>query len=701
MQRLLKLQFKFRTVPIALLGLCIAAFGLLIPDLGYYWDDWTQILISRLYNLSTYWEYFSYDRPSSAWTHILFAPILGGTPMYWQAFTMLLRWLTGLGMWWTFCGVWPAFKRQVTLAALLFLVYPSFTQQPHAVSYHQHFTQYLLFFLSMGAMVYAQRKQRRFWIFTALSLVSLGLHLSITEFFIGAEFLLRPLLLWFLVIEQDGKTKGNGFLQRVLAMIKLWWPYLLVTVGYTIWRLYLVQFPEGEPHGPELLLSLFSQPLMTLTRLMKFLSLDTLYILVTSWSNVLDLKLENANQPVVIASWVISLAVAVGLIFYLSRLTEEESQAHENGYLVRRARWLKQALLTGVVVALAGPSPLWVMGFQMVNPAIPDFHVDRFSLVSMFGVSLLIVALIEWGMKDWLRKVVFLSLLVGLAAGFQVRTENDYRWVWTQQLRFYWQLTWRAPHIEAPTALVAEEIFLPNQELVSTASALNLLYPQESYPENLSYWLYRLRPRYSNGLPEGNQISFNTSHRMLKFAASTPESLLIQFDPEVASCLWVLDPVYSAGNPDIPKITLQALSISNLDRIASDSLWEEGPPADLFGEELPHGWCYLFQKADLARQMGDWKRVIELGEEANNQGFSPAQYPSNSPYEWTPFIEGYLHQERWDEARDLTLASYNYMPKYGPMLCDLWQRTAADLSSSADAVETYSSMVVQLGCETE
>jgi len=29
-----------------------------------------------------------------------------------------------------------------------------------------------------------------------------------------------------------------------------------------------------------------------------------------------------------------------------------------------------------------------------------------------------------------------------------------------------------------------------------------------------------------------------------------------------------------------------------------------------------HGWCYYYQKANLARQQGDWEQVIALGREA-------------------------------------------------------------------------------------
>ena len=46
------------------------------------------------------------------------------------------------------------------------------------------------------------------------------------------------------------------------------------------------------------------------------------------------------------------------------------------------------------------------------------------------------------------------------------------------------------------------------------------------------------------------------------------------------------------------------------------------PPPMLFGPEPPHTWCYYFQKADLARQRGDWDEVARLGDEARELGFA-------------------------------------------------------------------------------
>ena len=77
----------------------------------------------------------------------------------------------------------------------------------------------------------------------------------------------------------------------------------------------------------------------------------------------------------------------------------------------------------------------------------------------MFGAALLFTAAVEWIGKKQLQKAALLAVLIGLAAGFHLRTANEYRWMWVYQTRFYWQLSWRAPAIQPETAIVAEDDF--------------------------------------------------------------------------------------------------------------------------------------------------------------------------------------------------------------------------------------------------
>lgn len=674
--------FRPWTLPLALLALLVAAFGLMIPWLGLYWDDWAQLLANRLYGYQAYWRYFASDRPLSAWTHLLFAPLLGGTPLHWQIFTLGLRWLTTCAMFWTFSALWPQARRPLAFAALLFAVYPAFTQQPVAVSYHQHWLQYLLFFISLGAMIRAARQPQRFWPYTLLALATLLLHLSITEFFIGVE-LLRPLFLWLAV-----GAASEHFASRLKAVLRLSAPYLAILTAYVAWRLVFLRFPGEDPHPPELLVNLLRQPGAALLQLARFALMDVLYILVTHWSQVFDLRLLDSYQPVILASYVLTVIVAVAAAFYLSRLQDGEPQPGEE-----QRRWLRQALVVGALVTLLGPAPIWVTGNQLVNTV--DFHTDRFALVAMFGASLLVVALLEWAGRSQAQKAVLLAVLIGLAAGFHLRTANDYRWMWTSQLRFYWQLTWRAPDIAPGTALISEDALLPNQELFSSSAAINLLYPQPPAPEYLAYWMYTLRPKYSDGVPE--QIDYYTHLRIYTFTASTPNSLVLHYDPSRASCLWVLSP-NDLYNPDLPELTRSALRFSNLERIGAEPRLPGYPPQDLFGPEPEHDWCYFYQKADLARQLQDWTQIAALGDEARQRGYWPSHPASNAASEWLPFLEGYARVGRWEDAQAITQAVVEHDPKYGDLLCRVWGRFDAWVDAGNVGRAAQQQVFARLGC---
>lgn len=91
--------FPVWVTALALLILLILGFGLMIPWLGFYWDDWPIVLAARLQGVSAFWEYYRLERPFSAWTYVATIPILGTTPLVWNIFTLLLRWLTVVGMW--------------------------------------------------------------------------------------------------------------------------------------------------------------------------------------------------------------------------------------------------------------------------------------------------------------------------------------------------------------------------------------------------------------------------------------------------------------------------------------------------------------------------------------------------------------------------------------------------------------------------
>jgi len=124
----------------------------------------------------------------------------------------------------------------------------------------------------------------------------------------------------------------------------------------------------------------------------------------------------------------------------------------------------------------------------------------------------------------------------------------------------------------------------------------------------------------------------------------------------------------------------------------------EGEPVmpALYGSEPNHGWCYYYEKADLAAQYSDWDSVIRLGAQAFNVG----DYP-NDPTEYFPFIEGYAQTGDWAQAEQLSLRAYRVSKSYmSPILCLLWERIDAETPDNPEKESGIDKIQENLNCET-
>ena len=691
MKRIQSLKFPAWTVPVALLVICIASFGLLLPQLGFYWDDWAKISVHTFFGLNGYWAYYAEDRPYSGWTHILFTYLLGDAPLGWQILDLVLRWLSAVAMWACLRLLWPRARFLAASAAMLFLIYPVFTLQPIAVTFHQQWLQFVLYFLSMGFMLLAFRRPKyAFWLSIAAMLALLG-QLLITEYFIGVE-LLRPLFIWF------AAGPESGSLRRRLGMaLKRYAPYLLVVAVYIVWRLFFIHLTGADPYRADTLYNLFSKPLATILDTSRTILVDTFYIIIGTWTGPFDLGMD-ANIPhFTYFAWAVGLLCAVAVFIFFSLLNvPEPNETSEPTVPGRRTNYLPQALILGAAGILAGPIPAWITARQVVF----DVHSNRYAQASMFGAGLLLAAVIIWLVRHKVQAAFILSILVGISSIYAINTGDGYRRITAAENRFSWQLYWRAPYIKPATALISETEMFQNQGLFSTSAMLNLIYPQPpGSHQKLAYWAYTIEPRYTeNYIPDPLTIGFNTTFRTLHFEGSTPNTLLIRYDAQKSSCLWVINPA-DKMSPYLPKLAVRMIALSNLSRIQSQPITPGyHPPSALFGAEPAHTWCYYFEKADLDRQTGDWSGLAQIGDQVQQLGYKPSNPASNAPHEWIPFIEGYAHIGRWMDASKVTKLAFDQDVLYKPMLCDLWQRLLKDTPSAPSQPAASKDMNDEIGC---
>ncbi len=253
----------------------------------------------------------------------------------------------------------------------------------------------------------------------------------------------------------------------------------------------------------------------------------------------------------------------------------------------------------------------------------------------------------------------------------------DFKHDWDTFKDFFWQLSWRIPDLEENTIVLTTNFPLKYYSDNSLTAPLNWTYAPESADEKLAYVFYYSDVRLKVGRLQAleKDLPVHQWYRSFSFDGNTSDTVVIRYDPR--GCVQVLDNVYANAGiiPNLSSLEADGIPLSNLDRIITDPAVEKFPPFEIVGEEIPRGWCYYFEKADLARQTQDWDKVIALREQAQAQDL----YPRN-PSEWLPFIEAYIQTGHWENAMQLMQASLDVEMKYKNGILYTWQRLEAEIS---------------------
>jgi pentatricopeptide repeat protein len=111
--------------------------------------------------------------------------------------------------------------------------------------------------------------------------------------------------------------------------------------------------------------------------------------------------------------------------------------------------------------------------------------------------------------------------------------------------------------------------------------------------------------------------------------------------------------------------------------------------------EPAHDWCYYFTKAELAYQMGDFEKVIELGEAALATGKS-----TGDPNEWLIFIEAHAMAGDFQTAEKLSelMLSEGHDARIARGLCVIWKRMQTQ--SPAGSEDRVREVLSQFGCDS-
>ncbi len=691
----------------------ILAFGFFIPFFGLYQDDWHFIHYGSAAGARGMLEFLTMDgRPTAAWVYATLYPLLGFSPLPWHVLSLTLRLVTVLLAFSTLTTLFPNRSRTNTLAAFFFLLYPIFTLQPQAVVYAEHWMAFALFFASMLLMLRAIQEPKRWLIYTALAILAETLHLFTVEYFVGLE-LLRPFAIWVLLRLGTARLSPNpphtqarshpfysGYAQAIKHIAKLWLPYFLILLLFLYWRTVFLGSLDLRNNPADAL------SLQTVITTLQHLGADVALVLVSSWFKLVDpsaLELTRARNFIVLA---ITFASALLAYIYSRSISDNVPQqesssstdprntqhATPNSYPLSPTSYLLSSLL----FLLLGLAPAYAANF-IIHLKLEPWN-GRFALAALPGAGMLLALVFDSLFTSEKTRRVMFAILIGLLIGYHNRVAFDFKTSWEKQVKLYEQLTWRAPSIEPGTAIITDQEILSYMGDYPTSFALNTIYREASLRDDTKplrpspYWFFAMSENLgtdADSLAEG--VELTAKKYASTFVGNSRDSLIIVFEPEKNQCLWILRPE-DAAYRGLPEQVKKAAQVSNLSRI------HDQPQTDfaLFKTIVPEkreSWCFHYQRADLARQMGDWEQVVFFWELAERGGHKPGH-----GFEYIPFIQAYAHTGDWQTALALMKQSNRVSANMKTILCPVWEELALSAPESAERDSTNDEAMEFLGC---
>lgn len=600
-----------------LIILSAVAYLPLISRFGYTHDDWYLMYSAGAYGPSVFRDIFSVDRPMRALVMIPAYLLFGENPLYYNLSAYFFRVLGALAFFWILSLLWSRARTATTLIAALFVIYPGFLSQPNGIDYQSHIMGLASALFSVALTLKAILSESRA---TKLGLHFLAMltavfYLGQMEWYIGFEFFRWACV--FLLAARNGGT----LLHKARRAVEWAYPALAGPGLFLIWRIFFFESERGATDVDFQFLQFIQYPIQTLYHWTVQVAQDLFDVTLAAW--VIPL----AQLTGYIQRWGGALAIlttaALVVALYRSKLGETSSEPDQ-------ADFTREAFLLGALTAIGGLIPIAVVNRDVVFPAF-----SRYSLVSSAGVAILIVtALMHLNRRTLQLGVIAVLSLIALLThhGNAVKYAND-----SDALRyFWWQVAWRVPQFEKNVTLVAVYPAGAIEEDYFVWGPANLIYyPEKQNEKNIQPGLFAAIVNRDTVLKALTRQRQEYDQRKNIITYANYRNIVILTQPTASACVRVID----GTRPELSHWDLDAIRVmspySEMEHVLADEA-PHAPPEVVFGPEPTHGWCFFYQKADLARQQGDWEAVLEIGGQAFDQNLSPAD-----PIEWMPFLQAY------------------------------------------------------------
>ena len=661
-------------LPLGLLIICLLSYGIIAKKLGFYLDDWYIIWTYRTFGATKFVEFFEGDRPLFSMVYRIFIPIIKDDPLVWQYFAIFTKWLSAIALWQLLRLILPEKRWLPYSVAALFAVYPGFKFHYFSVMYSQNYALLTIYFLSYIFMILGMRKSKYRLLFIGLGLVFQFIGIAPMELYYGLE-LVRPVILFFMLTDEEMNTKS-----RLRKAIVHWLPYLSLFLGFTLFR---ILFSHLYSYQVSFFDQLIQKPFHVIKDLVFRILLGLFDSCVYVWIEFKNMftRIQSFEQIAVL--FLLIFASFLAAWFLIGKLDETKTNANHK----------KHALVIigiGIYSVLAGMIPVIIGGLK-VSLA---FHTTRFLLPLSIGASLVAVALIDLVFENPKVKTIIVALLIALSVGANYTNGLEYKKAWDEQKEFFAQLTWRAPQIVPGTMLISSVLpFDLYFSGTSLTAPLNMIYAPDLHDNPIPYQMILAATPQMNTMPELlPDQEIDRYQRVFNFIGNTSDAIAV-YSPD-KGCLKLLSPNTDprAFEADLyPELWKSIIPLSDLSRIDPTAPRAQ-LPALYFGEISTDNWCYYYQLAANAEQRQAWTEVISTYQDAEKQGFRPAD---NS--EWLPLIRSYIYTGDIGSALALSeeLEIDNNFTRWG--LCSVWQENGQP--SNEEETERQNMLLVNWNCD--
>jgi hypothetical protein len=607
------------------------AYLIFVPWFGYFNDDWYLMYAAGAKGAATFRDIFIVDRPMRAMVMGPAYVLFGNNPVLYNLSAWGFRVLSAIIFFRFLCLLWPDRRKSAWMAALLYLLYPGFLSQFNGIDYQSQMVSLAVAMISLVLLVSAYQSTGTLWrlaIFACLTLTTV-FYLGLVEYFIGIE-VLKLACIGLLVFRDE--TEWSVRLKKTL----LWAGYSLLSLSFfLIWRLFFFQSERGATDVNLQVGDILMDPAAFLLR-------SSYVLLGDIWDVVLGalvLPLEKLSDQAAFSQWLPGIAIAICIVYLLWQSLKAGSELDNGG--TTRFPWRAEAAWLGVVMLVFGLLPVILVGREV------DFKsFTRYALAPSLGVSLLWVVMLDFISSIHLRNAIFCFLITISSLTHYGNALARVRE--TEITRNFWhQVSWRIPQMEAGTTLIARYPVVAEEDYFTWGPA-NLIYYPQSANENYvqpSIYAVLLNEDTLDKVLAGEARDFSNRRSIRTYP--NYRRILILTQPTSSSCMHVIDlnqvELSSAEDPRVVEIAPH----SEADQILTTESFHT-PPVIPFGVEPPHEWCYYYEKAAYARQLGDWAEVARLGEEADALGFF-----AKDQIEWMPFLQAYASLDNLSRLNEI------------------------------------------------